>query len=53
MFSKNFSKIKQPVALLTSKHLKNFENGNTFFCLEIAEINNGVQFWDEKNDSGH
>ena len=32
---------------------QNFENEKVFFCLKIAEIDMGDQFWVEKNDSGY
>ena len=47
-----FSKISQS-ALFSLRHPKNFENENFFFCLKIAKIDMGGQFWLEKNDSGH
>ena len=39
--------------LLSSRHLKNFENEKIFLCLKIVEIDMGGQFWVEMNDSGH
>ena len=47
--------INQGVAAapLSLKHLKNFGNEKIFLCLKIAEIDMGVSFWVEKNDSGH
>ena len=32
---------------------KNFENEKIFFCLKIAVVDMGGQFWVEQNDFGH